>query len=429
MRRRIAQSMVLFAAMALPLSAAHAIEVVKTENSTLDINGRMQLVGFGQSVRDPERNDERAYMFVKQARLGISGNYDDYRYKLQLAFAGEEEVKAPSPGVSLSLQDLYFDIPAGIISNTFVRVGQHKVPYSRERLLDSGNLPYADRSLNNFGFQVGREAGATVASSRGLFAGAIGVYTGGGRDVPVRMLPEVLGFPLMVARVGINNGYDEDVFASKHAASSGVATAFFVNGMYMQDSSVGHSTVFNVRMGDRPLLLNANWNPFLAQAPFSRGDFTQLGGDAAIRVPVGAWSLSGELEGNFSTYANKYGRVTVTGGRAQVAAVRDALELGARYAVVFPDEQFAAGGKQVTGGQPMQEITPGVAYTLKGGWAKLVADLPILIGAPVATEPGIGAYVLTVLTEQPDQTSVLKSGGAVARQDIVEARLMLQATF
>ena len=182
--KRIAQWLVVFAGLALPLSMANAAEVVKTETSTLDVNGRLQLLGFGQNVDDPVRNDARAYMFVKQARLGVSGNIDDYRYKLQLGFAGEEEVKAPSPGIGLSLQDMYFDVPVHALGSTFVRVSQHKIPYSRERLLDSGLMPFADRSINNLGFQMGRDAGATLAGNRGIFAGALGIYTGGGRDVP-----------------------------------------------------------------------------------------------------------------------------------------------------------------------------------------------------------------------------------------------------
>src|SRR5207248_9826589 len=100
--KRIAQWLVVFAGIfALPL-AARAAEVVKTQDSTLNVTGRLQLIGFGQNVDDPVRNDVRAYMFVKQARLGVSGNINDYRYKMQLGFAGEEEVKAPSPGIGLS---------------------------------------------------------------------------------------------------------------------------------------------------------------------------------------------------------------------------------------------------------------------------------------------------------------------------------------
>lgn len=45
---------------------------------------------------------------------------------------------------------------------------------------------------------------------------------------------------------------------------------------------------------------------------------------------------------------------------------------------------------------------------------------------PVITEENVGAYLLT---EQPDQAPLLKKNAPVARQDVVEARLMFQSSF
>jgi len=41
-------------------------------------------------------------------------------------------------------------------------------------------------------------------------------------------------------------------------------------------------------------------------------------------------------------------------------------------------------------------------------------------------EEGVGSYLLM---EQPDQTSLLKKNAPITRQNVVEARMMVQASF
>jgi hypothetical protein len=60
-----------------------------------------------------------------------------------------------------------------------------------------------------------------------------------------------------------------------------------------------------------------------------------------------------------------------------------------------------------------------------------LADLPIIIHDPVFTEANVGSYAATDL---PDQATVLATTGApngntVTRQNVFEARLMMQAQF
>ena len=68
---------------------------------------------------------------------------------------------------------------------------------------------------------------------------------------------------------------DANVFALDPGAGKGDGTgaAFFVNGLYTRDSAVGRSTLLNVKLTDRSLLLNTNWNPYVAQAPFELGEW------------------------------------------------------------------------------------------------------------------------------------------------------------
>lgn len=407
---------------------AHGAEVLKTDRAQMDVGGRLQLLGFGQNLEDGSQSDQRFYLFLKQGRLSVSGNVDDWRYMVQLAFGGEDEIKATS-GISLGLLDMYVDIPVPVLGKSYVRVGQFKVPYSRERLTDSGSLLFGDRSVQNQAFRMGRDVGATFFTQAGPVVGGLGIFTGGGRDIPERYLPQTLGSPMVVLRVGYDGGLGEDVFATPTAPAQppdSARVAFFVNGLYVKDSRVGHSTVFNVRAAERSLLTNTNWNPYLSQAPFNLGKLWQVGADAVVRAPVGPGVASAEVEGNFGVYQNDYGDLRVPGGRAQVAYSWKPVDVALRYSFILPDANFAMGDAPITGTRAIQEVTPSLSYTFPNFPAKLVADLPIQIGTPVIFEDTVGSYLLT---EQPDQTALLKKSAPITRQNVVEARLMVQASF
>jgi len=411
------------------------IPVVKTDNAELDIGGMTQLLGMGQIVDDPYKDNARAYLFIHEARLRMGGNYDGYSFYTELALGGEDAVNATT-GVSLGLLDFYFNIPLFSSKNVYLKIGQFKVPYGREQLTYDANRQFADSSIENLGFVVGRDVGAAIVATPGPFTVIGGVFTGGGRDVPPQhYLPEKLGVPLLVIRAGIGD-VDLDPFFL-HQDEQGVTDrqpkwALFANALYTKDSLIGHSTILNVKLADKSLLLDSNWNPYIAMAPFDQGVWYQLGGDAAVRIPVGAVDLSGEAEVNFAKYSNKYGEVQMWGTRAQVGALCGNFELALRWAVLGPDTHFAslatatAPSVHIPGAQPIQEVTPSATWFIKGQNLKLIADLPILIHDPVFTEKGVGSYVGS---ELPDETTVLGIGGTVARQDVIEARLMLQAQF
>ncbi len=93
-------------ALALP-AAGHAAELLRTDEAAVDVGARLQLLGFAQKLDDAYRNDARMYLFLKEGRLRLSGHYSDVKFKVQMALGGEAEIKAPTPGVSLDLLDLY----------------------------------------------------------------------------------------------------------------------------------------------------------------------------------------------------------------------------------------------------------------------------------------------------------------------------------
>ena len=412
-------------------TTARAAEVAKSDNFSLDVGGRLQLLGLAQRVDDPVRDKTRMYMFLRQARLGVSGHLDGFKYRVTMGFAGEDEARAPSPGVSLGLLDMYVDVPIPL-GETYVRVGQFKVPYGLERLSDPGSFAFTDRSIQNVAFRIGRDYGVALHSNVGYLKGAVGVFAGGGRDVPERYLPLVLGIPMVVGRVGLDNGLYENAFAEKAKAGEGPKGAVFLNAVYLNDSQIGHSTVLNVHLGERPLLINPSWNPYLAKTPYSRGDFSELGADVAGRIAAGPGALSGELEINRGRYANEYGTIVINGGRAQVGYAWQAIEATVRYAAILPDRNLLSGSTEVTGGKLINEISPGLTYTYSKN-VRIIADLPIMVNAPVVTEQNLGDYVLT---DQPDQASMLKPAagattavGTVERKNVIAGRLMFQGSF
>lgn len=410
-------------------SSAWGVELVKNDTTRVNLEGQLGVVGSGQVMEDPVRDDARMFLFLQRARLNLYGQHEDYRFRMSMALGGEAEVKAPSPGVALSLLDMYVDVPIRVLGKTYVRAGQFKVPNSRERLTGWDELLFVDRSVQSLGSRHGRDVGAAVFTEAGPVMAAVGVFTGGGMDIPVRDLPLVLGSPLFAGRIGLQTGLDENVFAERErdADIERLGMGVFINGMYAKDSQVGHSSVLSMKQSDKSLLLNANWNPYLTAA--EPGELWQVGADAVLRMPAGAGDLSAELEAYLSAYENKLGKVQVAGARAQVSYAFDALPLEAalRYSVLLPSDKFAAGPTSLTDAQPIHQVTPALVYNLKGTGTRLVADAPLHFNAPTVEEAGIGRYLLT---NQPDQASYAKAeGNKVTRENVYGARLMLQATF
>jgi hypothetical protein len=420
---------VLVAALAVTLPARADVNVVKNEDVNLNVGAMGQVVGFGEKVDDPVRDDARALLVMKAARLRLNGDYKGYRFNLEMAIGGEATVAAPSPGVSLGLLDLSFDVPLRGLGSSFIRVGQFKVPYGREALTYSGLNTFTDRSIAFLGTQMGRDVGATL-NLRGEKATFIaGIFTGGGRDVPQTYIPEKLGVPLLVVRAGWGD-VDGDLYNLNPSAqkTDKLKAAVFANALYSKDSLIGHSSVFNVKMANKSLLLNGNWNPFIGKAPLDQGALWQTGIDGVVRKPLGnELALGAEAEVNYGGYFNKFGAIHLVTARVQGNVAYKSLEVALRYAAVLPDKNFAFNNRSVTGKDAIHEVTPAVSYYLAGNRVKAILDFPLLFGTPVVQEAGIGSYVLTSM---PNQTTALqKEANTIVRQNVQQARLMFQTWF
>src|SRR3989339_853356 len=208
----------------MSLKDVSAIEVYNDSENTLNLGGTMQMLGVLELLEDTlntsVKDELRMYLFQKQARLSVSGRYNNCDYAVKLMFGGEE---VPLSNSVMSLLDYYVDMPVG---SAYLKAGQFKIPYSRERLTDPEFLSNVDRSIQNNAFNFGRDVGLALHGNIGNATGALGLFTGGGSNVPQRYLPEVLGIPLMVARVGVNKGIDKDVFTPCETGNDGRETKY-----------------------------------------------------------------------------------------------------------------------------------------------------------------------------------------------------------
>lgn len=412
-------------------SFGFGMEVVKTDDLGLNLDGRLQFFGHGQVLKDPVRNDTRLYLYLKQARLRFHGNVQEVQYDVQLAFAGEDEVRT-GQNAALNLLDYSFDMPL-FDGGPRLKVGQFKVPYSRERLTNGGRQLFAERSINNLAFRVGRDVGGALYARGERFAGTLGVFTAGGRDVPERYLPEVLGVPMLALRMGYDDGIDQELFDLDGTVGEAdrFKKAVYANALWVQDTSIGHNVVLGLKTSEIPLLLNKNWNPFLGKAPLDRGSLVQAGGDAVIRAPLAGGTVMASVEGNYGAFSNIYGRIEMAGGAGTIGVAKSKVELAARYAYLALDRDMSpgAGKKIIRDRTPVQELTPSITYHVKKGRSKIILDLPILFDVPVAVEKGLGSYVL--IPEQPDQTTVVNTvaGSYITRRTVVEGRMIYQLTF
>ncbi len=415
------------------------IQVVHNDKLDLIIGGRIQLVGYGQYVEDPARSQARVSLFLKQARLNIHGQVEGVKYNTEWVGAAED-VNGSNNG--LTLLDYSFDVPIYKTEAMWLKIGQFKVPYGRESISDEGQYQFVEHSINFNGFNLGRDYGAAIHTYRDRLAATAGVFTGGARDVPLRFLPEHLGVPMVVARVGYNDGLDKDIYtvAQNDLHPQRTTKAAYLNAMYMKDTAIGHSTVLGSRTTEKSWLINANWNPFITKnAPvagspatpghINEGDFWQAGWDVAARGPLSngmAWNAEAQFD--YGRFSNMYGDVELSGMRVQGGLLKNNIETALRYSIVLPDQHFNNGGIPLTGSQPIHEIAPAVTYYVRGHDFKIVADFPLLINVPVFIERNVGSYVST---EQPDQATVVNPAakGYSERQIVPEARLMFQLAF
>ncbi|MFW6066812.1 MAG: porin [Myxococcota bacterium] len=134
----------------------------------------------------PSGNDAQSFQ-LRRSRVVFEGNLfgEHNEYKVELAVAPRDMSADPDVGPTLTpILDTYFNFTH--LRDLQVRVGQYKVPFSRERVISSGDLEFVDRSITNAEFTVDRDIGLELFSDDLLGLDKLryhaGVYMGAGRD-------------------------------------------------------------------------------------------------------------------------------------------------------------------------------------------------------------------------------------------------------
>ncbi|MCS6965190.1 MAG: OprO/OprP family phosphate-selective porin [Candidatus Kapabacteria bacterium] len=419
--------------------SAKAGEVVAGD-VRLRFSGMIRPLWLVQRVDDPYRHKTQLFHFLRNARLGLGAEYKDLSLYAELTLTGREAeiplspATSPTWGLNPTLLDFYGDVPLPFARDVKVRIGQFKVPFGREQLLKYRDLPFAERSPVWLFFGMGRDVGGALhGTAAEMVDFIVAVQTGVGRDVPERYLPEVVEMlPLVVARLGIRDGWGTDPwFFSSPKWKGNMAWSLGAGLLYSKDALTGHSTVLNVRAKDKPLLLQANWNPYIARRPLEVGEFLSIGGDAGVSMTLSPLRLTVEGEAAWGRYKNAYGELSALGAWAAALVSVDNFTGGLRYAFLRPDTVMGQGLNQAVpqpiGDKPIQELLPMVAIKLLDGRFKLIAEVPVWIDAPVAIEKNVGAYVLL---HQWDQITLIRTAGnEIQRQTIVGFRVAVQMGF
>lgn len=429
------------------------------------IGGLLQGFGLVEVINDTNRTPERVYLFLKNARLNVSGSYNGVNYYGQWAFGGEE---VPNGANSvISLLDFYVDIP--LLSSVGLRVGQFKTPYGYEQLSFGPNSVFAENSINTLAANVGRDVGLAGRLNLGDIKGALGVFTGGGIDQPIRYIPQIMGVPMIVGRFGYDN-FNKDAFTANANAKSvkGTQMAAYFNFLYEKDSEIGHSSVMSTKQNEKSLFYRTSWNPYLRAVPkapnvngntsqFPFSDFMQIGGNCAFGLELGDLKLKAVGELNYGSFTNQLGGMTMTSGMAQVGAYYNPFEIAVRYAIILPDgKQGVYNSRNVVSTNngmivtipgdtiqpivdttPIQEINPSLTIYFDKQNIRLTMDMQIYVDAPIIYENTVGPYNLML---QPDQTSLIIKGGnqgyatsllgqPVPRQNEWTGRMIMQFIF
>ena len=317
---------------ALGPNAFADITVVKTDSAELALGGMVQMLGFAQHLDDPYKNDDRAYLFMNRARLRMSGRYDDIWFHTEMGLGGEDAVVATT-GVSLSLLDFVFDIPLFHSQTTYLKVGQFKVPYGREQLAYEANLQFADRSIDNLGFVVGRDVGVALVSRPGPLTLIGGVSSRKRRAAtcrPTTTCPRSWASPSS-SRAPASATSTSIPSRSPRTIGSSIKTQRrdLQRVVFEEYSSTRRCSTSSSRTSRSS---STQTGTHSSPARLLQGELRQAGADAAGRLPLQAVDLAGEAEFDFGGARTVTARFRMRGVRAQGGVIIRTFELAARYA-------------------------------------------------------------------------------------------------
>jgi hypothetical protein len=160
--------------------------VISSKNGRFSLATRLR-AQLLYTLEHDEQADETTHGFqIRRARLQFKGHFfnEHNEFKTELALSPRDMAFEAGTTHRTPILDWYFDFT--YLRDLSVRVGQYKVPFSRQRVVSSGDLNLVDRSLANGEFNLDRDVGFELRSEDFLGLGRLryyaGVYLGEGRD-------------------------------------------------------------------------------------------------------------------------------------------------------------------------------------------------------------------------------------------------------
>lgn len=467
---------------ALSPAAAKAVEVFKSENSSLDLGARMQLLGtFRNSVTTEyapnaaggtNRDFTEIYLFQNQNRLKLTGNLEGTLFKFENAMGSEAY---PGSNNLYTLYEMNAEIPVGFLENTYVVAGLIRRPESvRDASFDENLLFAGESELSNLFFNAGYDTGVYLKTRQGSVDALLGVVQGVG-NLPERYIPEKLYLPVpLIARFGFGNIEDSPDRIKQGGFAKVEETQWRVGagGFWLADSLAGHGSLFGQMatqaeatkgpfVNGNYMFSKASFNPFLAAGAYTEkgsqgpvdNQFWQANVNAMTRIPMGDATVVAGIQWEVAQFIAKglynrpktvlapaggilingkeytYGQLTVQGGEAYAGYVADKWWAAGRVSVLVPDQllgSYTGTSASVTGKSAFEnntlwEITlPALGYKLNS-FVTLTAELEHNLNA-IETIDTDGEYQLKTV---PTTASMTKKYQPYQ----LNGRLQLQVAF
>lgn len=328
---------------------------IASADDAASINIRARLQVRGTAVRQPAPLADTTEIGVRRMRLVLQGNARGpaLTYYVQLSFANLDM----EPDLRVPLRDAYVTWTTG--GRSFLRVGQMKVPFSRQRVVSSSAMQMVDRAQVVSELNLDRDVGVqftsrAVPGGSGKVSYTLGVFGGEGRN----RLGRDAGL-LYTARVEASPLGSFDDYVEADLARSPRPRLAIGGGIgYNQRTNRPRSTI-----GE----------------PYVAGDFTYRHAEVDAVFKQRGFSLTGEW---MTRQADADQRQVVASGQPTTIASRSAwgaylqagqmltarLEVSGRYGRLVPRPGTTAALQRV------DEIAAGASYYLLDHNLKVQAD-------------------------------------------------------
>lgn len=210
---------------------------IKSKDELFNLVTRLRLQTL-VTYSDADGEDAELGLLLRRARLQFIGNTfgEHNKFKAEFAFSPRDLRMTDFGGGNAVLREsplLSWYLEFDHLRDLTVRVGQYKIPFSRQRVISSGNLQMVDRAIANGEFNLDRDIGIDLRSKDflglGLFRYYAGIYNGEGRsafsngDTNLMYLARIEVLPL-----GIFRDYSEADFErlSRPGVSIGLGYAY-----------------------------------------------------------------------------------------------------------------------------------------------------------------------------------------------------------